>query len=125
MQPKLEDYLETISTMLANKKKQASILKHLIEINGGITKGFSERSLRRFIQTNNLGNRVNDQELNEHVQSAITQLGPSYGRAMLTGALRSVNVNASVKRVARAAILADPISHNLRVEVSFDSFIIN
>ena len=47
----------------------------------------------------------------------IANVGPSYGRSMLNGALRSLNVNASDRRVSRAAVLAYPGSHRLRLEV--------
>jgi hypothetical protein len=47
----------------------------------------------------------------------ITRVGPSYGRSMLKGALKSININACTHRIARAAVLVDPESHELRVQV--------
>ena len=83
----------------------------------GSKRGFSLRSLRRFIAQHNLLNKIKDTELNDVVAQVIAKVGPSYGRRMLTGTLKSININACEGRVSKAAIKADLFNHNLRLQV--------
>lgn len=104
---------------LINQKKTQSEICFFLKAKYGNIKGISERSIRRFISNNNLLNKINNNDLIDVVSQVISNVGPSYGRSMLTGALRSLNVNACRDRVAKAAILADPNSHQQRLEVKF------
>lgn len=55
------------------------IQNYLIE-NFNVVHGFSIRNIRRYVTDNNLRQRVNNEELNSAVNTAIRQVGPYYGR---------------------------------------------
>ena len=116
MNQKLEEYKETIIQLINNKKNQKQIVEYLKQ-NFGEQRGFSLKSLSRYISQNNLLHKINDNDLHNAVNEMITRVGPSYGRSMLKGALKSININACTHRIARAAVLVDPESHELRVQV--------
>ena len=102
-----------------NENKSQSEMAEILKNQFGPLKGISQRSIRRFISENNLLNKITDDGLNNVISEIISNVGPSYGRSMLTGALRSLNIGASARRVAKAAILADPSSHRQRLEVLY------
>ena len=64
-------------------------------------------------------NKINDDGLNNEISEIISNVGPSYKRSMLTGVLRSLNIGALARRVAKAAILADSSSHRQRLEILY------
>lgn len=116
MKQKLDEYKDIIIELIKNKKSQKEILEYLKD-NYGEQRGLSFKSLNRFCSKHNLFNKINDCNLVNVVNEVITRVGASYGRSMLKGALKSININACAQRISRAAILVDPTSHELRVQV--------
>ena len=116
MASNLDNFKELIEKLIKEKNSQQNILTFL-KNQFGDQKGFSERSLRRFISQHNLNHKLNQDQLNEIVSDVIKKVGPSYGRRMLKGALNSFNVNVCERRITKAVVAADPENHKLRLGV--------
>jgi hypothetical protein len=69
----LNDYSIEIQSLL-NEKKTYSEIELALKQNHGDSRGFSERSIRRFCKENNLRGRINNQELQYIVADTIQQV---------------------------------------------------
>ena len=64
-------------------------------------RGLSTRSMRRYCNINGIcrSSRLTPSEVDDAVETAVTLVGPSYGRRTLTGLLRSEGIIVGEQRV--------------------------
>jgi hypothetical protein len=109
----LHEFRSTIIELIRRGLTSREISDYLIS-NFGRLRGFAVRSVRRYIETNELRYRPNRENLEIEVRNTIEQVGAYYGRRMLTGSLRSQNIYASEVRVRLAMMTVDPSNYSAR-----------
>ncbi|XP_070535044.1 uncharacterized protein [Ptychodera flava] len=75
--------------------------------------GFSKRSVRRFCEKNDI-RKIGDEELDTIVTAGINEVGPTYGRKMMLGYLRSKGYGIGRRRIMQSLKRSDPYNHNRR-----------
>lgn len=92
-------------------------ISDLLQFANPNVRGFSEISVRRFCQRNNISYRSNltDSELSDTVHGAVQHLGHSYGRRMMHGVLAARNIHASQSHIAAALHHVAPIQYSARM----------
>jgi hypothetical protein len=98
----LDKYHREIESLVNQSCTQIEIRQFLINKYGRMI-GFSERSIRSFIKTHNLLNKVNDDELVQVVGEAVQNVGPTSGRSMMKGVLKGLRFNACASCVRNAS----------------------
>ncbi len=87
------------------------ISRYIMNMNPGVRRGLSERSVRRFCSELDIHyrSRLNTYQLDEVVRDAIVRAGHSYGRRTLQGLVRSFGHVISQERIRHAMHRVAPI----------------
>jgi hypothetical protein len=109
----LDNHIELLRQLVRFGYCSRQIIEYLLS-NVGNHRGFSERTVRRYLELNRIRNRPNQEGLIEEVRNTIAQVRPYYGRRMLTGSLRAQNIQVSEVRVRLAMMAADPLNYAAR-----------
>ncbi|XP_068747843.1 uncharacterized protein [Montipora capricornis] len=79
-------------------------------------RGLSERSVRRYCKEHGITRRSNisNEELDDVVRNSVSKVGPTWGRKMLTGFLKSNAITVSERRVGSSLVRVAPSYHHQR-----------
>ncbi|XP_062420889.1 uncharacterized protein LOC134132801 [Pungitius pungitius] len=116
MDSSLLPYLDIISQMFISGYSDQDIQNHLV-FECGLRRGASICNIRRFCIGHGLRRqRVTDQQLEGAVLKSINEVGPTYGRKMMTGYLAAAGVTASERRVGAVLRNSNHPYHNARCQ---------
>ncbi|XP_057290186.1 uncharacterized protein LOC130612862 [Hydractinia symbiolongicarpus] len=107
-------FTEEILSFFSQKKTYEEI-SNILQSRYPGERGYSVKSIKRYCKENGLSPRVSQAHLEQIVATAVQEVGPTYGRKMMTGyiAIRD-NIRVSHNRVGRALAKAAPQNHQRR-----------
>ncbi|KXJ27882.1 hypothetical protein AC249_AIPGENE2896 [Exaiptasia diaphana] len=105
-----------IEDLIYRQKKTHYEISEILQKRFPNERGFSERSVRRFCNENNISKRsgVDEAELHRMVKDVVSKVGPTWGRKMITGYLRSRCVYAGERQVGQCLANVAPKFHEQR-----------
>ncbi|XP_020903739.1 uncharacterized protein LOC110242124 [Exaiptasia diaphana] len=114
----LEEYKDIIEELVARGKSHREISQFLQQ-NCNVERGASLRSVKSLCAKYSIYKpRLNDRELQEEVEIAIGEVGPTYGRKMMKGYLKSKGMDASERRVGESLKRLNPTQNEERMMVA-------
>ncbi|CAH3188959.1 unnamed protein product, partial [Porites lobata] len=115
----MAEYMESNVTLIRVLIEDNKTYKHVSEILRQnfpeVTRGFSERNVRLFCAKYGI-RRLNEYEVDSIVQDCVNEVGPTYGRKMMTGYVRSKVLGLRGKQVSKSLRRVNPVNHSRRRE---------
>ncbi|XP_057314337.1 uncharacterized protein LOC130655589 [Hydractinia symbiolongicarpus] len=107
-------FTEEILSFFSQKKTYEEI-SNILQSRYPGERGYSVKSIKRYCKENGLSPRVSQAHLEQIVATAVQEVGPTYGRKMMTGYIANRdNIRVSHNRVGRALAKAAPQNHQRR-----------
>ncbi|XP_078377787.1 uncharacterized protein LOC144660941 [Oculina patagonica] len=109
----LEANIETIRDLVKENKTHKQISKILLEAFPEVKRGFSERNIRLFCANHGI-KRLSEAQVDYIVAECVREVGPSFGRKMMTGYVRSKELKLTNNQVMKSLRRVNPVNHARR-----------